>query len=124
MAVYDLRPSFFGCCRFYRNDNLGWNQRGSLSYLVWAASALWALLIHLQIVGQKRAEPTQASLILSLETVFAAVGGYFLLQELLSSWELLGCVLMMIGMVVAQIPWLNWRSGIKSVLRLEKAEIK
>nr|WP_320145695.1 DMT family transporter [uncultured Anaeromusa sp.] len=98
--------------------------KGALSPILYGGIGSVGIAYTLQIVGQKRAEPTQASLILSLETVFAAVGGYFLLQELLSSWELLGCVLMMIGMVVAQIPWLNWRSGIKSVLRLEKAEIK
>jgi drug/metabolite transporter (DMT)-like permease len=94
--------------------------KGALSPILYGGIGSVGIAYTLQIVGQKRAEPTQASLILSLETVFAALGGYFLLQEFLSSWELLGCVLMMIGMVVAQIPWLTWRSGVKSVLHLEK----
>ena len=98
--------------------------KGALSPILYGGIGSVGIAYTLQIVGQKRAEPTQASLILSLETVFAALGGYFLLQEFLSSWELLGCVLMMFGIVVAQIPWLNWRSGIKGVLRLEKLEIK
>lgn len=58
----------------------------------------------LQIAGQKLATPAQASLILSLETVFAAVGGSLLLREALTSWELLGCALMLSGMVATQVP--------------------
>ena len=96
----------------------------ALSPILYGGIGSVGIAYTLQIVGQKRAEPTQASLILSLETVFAALGGYFLLQEFLSLWELLGCVLMMSGMLVAQIPWLNWRSGVKDSFRLEKAEIK
>ena len=98
--------------------------KGALSPILYGGIGSVGIAYTLQIVGQKRAEPTQASLILSLETVFAALGGYFLLQEFLSFWELLGCLLMMTGIVVAQIPWLNWRSGVKDSLRLEKAEIK
>ena len=96
----------------------------ALSPILYGGIGSVGIAYTLQIVGQKRAEPTQASLILSLETVFAALGGYFLLQEFLSLWELLGCILMMSGMLVAQIPWLNWRSGVKDSFRLEKAEIK
>lgn len=98
--------------------------RGALSPILYGGIGSVGIAYTLQIVGQKRAEPTQASLILSLETVFAAIGGYFLLHEFLTSWELLGCVLMMIGMLVAQIPWLAWQNGFKSAWRVKKAEIK
>lgn len=57
----------------------------------------------LQIVGQKNALPSHAAIILSMETVFAAVGGYLLLKEQLGLRELLGCALMMAGMLQAQL---------------------
>jgi drug/metabolite transporter (DMT)-like permease len=57
----------------------------------------------LQIVGQKYASPTHASIILSLETVFAAIGGYLILDEQLGSRELLGCALMLGGMLLSQM---------------------
>ncbi|WP_027937422.1 DMT family transporter [Anaeroarcus burkinensis] len=98
--------------------------RGALSPILYGGIGSVGIAYTLQIVGQKRAEPTQASLILSLETVFAAIGGYFLLHEFLTSWELLGCVLMMIGILVAQIPWLAWQNGFKSAWGVKKAEIK
>lgn len=58
----------------------------------------------LQIAGQKNLPPTHAALILSLETVFAAIGGYLLLDEQLGLRELLGCALMLGGMLLAQLP--------------------
>ena len=57
----------------------------------------------LQIVGQKYASPSHAAIILSMETVFAAVGGYLILDERLGTVEILGCILMMTGMLVSQL---------------------
>ena len=56
----------------------------------------------LQIVGQKHSPPAYAAIILSMETVFAALGGYLILGEQLSSQELLGCTFMLGGMVLSQ----------------------
>jgi drug/metabolite transporter (DMT)-like permease len=56
----------------------------------------------LQIVGQKNASPAHAALILSLETVFAAIGGFLILGEILGSRELIGCTLMLAGMILSQ----------------------
>lgn len=61
----------------------------------------------LQIVGQKQAEPTHAAIILSMETVFAALGGYLLLEELLGMQELIGMALMALGMITAQLHMLR-----------------
>lgn len=58
----------------------------------------------LQIIGQKGLNPTLASLIMSLESVFSVVGGYLLLGEAFSQREIIGCVLMMIAIILAQIP--------------------
>lgn len=57
----------------------------------------------LQVVGQKNVPPGPASIILSMETVFAALGGWLLLGEGLGPRGLAGCALMLAGMVVAQL---------------------
>ncbi len=57
----------------------------------------------LQIVAQRRAHPAHAAIILSLESVFAAIGGRFFLGELLSTRALIGCALMLSGMLLTQI---------------------
>lgn len=58
----------------------------------------------LQIVGQKHLEPTTASLLMSLESVFAALGGWLVLNERMNAWELTGCALVFIAVVISQLP--------------------
>ena len=58
----------------------------------------------LQIFAQRDAEPTIASLLMSLESVFAVLAGWILLGDALSLRELTGCALMMGGIVLAQLP--------------------
>ncbi len=57
----------------------------------------------LQAVGQRNTPPSQAAIILSLESVFAAVGGWLLLNETLPLKGLVGCGLMFAGMTVSQL---------------------
>jgi drug/metabolite transporter (DMT)-like permease len=57
----------------------------------------------LQVVAQRDAPPAHAAIILSLETVFAALGGWLLLDEILSGRGLLGCALMFAGMLLSQL---------------------
>ncbi|MCX6244035.1 MAG: DMT family transporter [Bacteroidetes bacterium] len=57
----------------------------------------------LQVVAQKNAHPAYASIILSLEAVFAALGGWIILHETLSTRSFFGCFLMLAGMIVVQI---------------------
>lgn len=57
----------------------------------------------LQIVGQKGVEPTSASIILSLESVFAALGGFLILNERLEEKAIVGCILMFLGIIISQI---------------------
>jgi drug/metabolite transporter (DMT)-like permease len=61
------------------------------------------LAYTLQVVAQRRAHPTHAAIILSLEAVFAVFGGWILLGEIVETRGLLGCGLMLIGMMLAQI---------------------
>ena len=58
----------------------------------------------LQIIGQKHLEPAPASLIMSLESVFAAVFGWMILNEQMSESEIFGCVLIFIAVILSQIP--------------------
>lgn len=57
----------------------------------------------LQIVGQRRIDPARAGIVLSLEAVFAVVGGWLILSEAMSSRGLIGCALMLAGMTFAQL---------------------
>jgi drug/metabolite transporter (DMT)-like permease len=56
----------------------------------------------LQVVIQKTAHPAHAAIILSLEGAFAVLGGWLILGEMLSLRGLIGCALMLVGMVVSQ----------------------
>lgn len=58
----------------------------------------------LQILGQKYVNPTVASLLMSLESVFAVLGGVVLLHERMSVIEYAGCILMFAAIVVSQLP--------------------
>ena len=58
----------------------------------------------LQILGQRTVNPTVASLILSLESVFAALAGWEILGQALSLRELFGCALVFVAVILAQLP--------------------
>jgi drug/metabolite transporter (DMT)-like permease len=58
----------------------------------------------LQVVAQRSAPPAHAAILLSLESVFAAIGGSLLLGERLGARGALGCALMFGGMIVSQAP--------------------
>lgn len=57
-----------------------------------------------QIVGQAHTEPTVASLLMSLESVFSVLFGWILLGQALRPKELFGCVLVFSGVILAQLP--------------------
>jgi len=57
----------------------------------------------LQVVAQKDAHPAHAAIFLSMEAVFAAIGGWWLLSEILTARALFGCSLMLFGMLVSQL---------------------
>lgn len=58
----------------------------------------------LQIVAQKNYDPTVASLLLSLESVFSVLAGWFILHQALSPREIFGCVLVFIAIILVQLP--------------------
>ena len=63
----------------------------------------------MQVLGQQRIEPTTASLIMSLESVIAALSGWLILGETMSGWEMAGCVLVFTAVILSQIPIKNKR---------------
>ncbi len=66
----------------------------------------------LQVVAQKNAHPSAAAIIMSLEAVFAAIGGVWLLDETLSPRAWFGCGLMLAGMLLSQVKWKTQNSAI------------
>lgn len=72
--------------------------------ILYAGLLSGAVGFTLQIVAQKELQPTVASLIMSLESVFSALSGWLILHEKLSARELLGCGLVFSAVILAQIP--------------------
>jgi drug/metabolite transporter (DMT)-like permease len=68
----------------------------------------------LQVVVQKTAHPAHAAIILSLEGAFAVLGGWLILGELLSLRGLIGCLLMLAGMIVSQTSLLRNPAAVRS----------
>ena len=58
----------------------------------------------LQVIAQKNTDPTVASLLLSLESVFSVLTGWGILGERLSGRELFGCALVFAAVLLAQLP--------------------
>lgn len=86
--------------------------------LAFASPGAWIPLLYagimssgvgytLQIVGQQGVNPTVASLLLSLESVFSVLAGWIILGESLSLREILGCILIFAAITLAQIPVKN-----------------
>jgi len=78
--------------------------RANMVSIVYAGVFSGAVGYTLQILAQRDAEPAVASLIMSLESVFAVLSGWIILGDALSVRELCGCALMMAGIVLAQLP--------------------
>lgn len=72
--------------------------------LLYAGVLSSGLAFTLQIIAQKDTDPTIASLILSLESVFALIGGWFILGQKLTIKESIGCTLVFIAILLAQLP--------------------
>ena len=72
--------------------------------ILYAGVLFCGVAYTLQIVAQKNTDPTVASLLLSLESVFAVISGWFILSESLSFKELTGCALVFIAIILAQLP--------------------
>ncbi len=81
----------------WKNIANGWVE------LVYAGALSTAVAYTLQVVGQRKVASHVAAIILSLEAVFGAIGGIWLLGESMTSQMMLGCSLMFAGWMLAQI---------------------
>ena len=73
--------------------------------LAYAGCLSMGVAYTLQIVGQKSLEPATASVLMSFESVFAAVSGWLILNESLPFMEIIGCALVFIAIIIPQIPF-------------------
>ena len=81
---------------------------GNLIPLAYCGVMSSGVAYTLQIVGQKDLNPAVASLIMCLESVFSALGGWLLLHQTLTLREGMGCVLIFAAVVLAQLPVEDW----------------
>lgn len=72
--------------------------------ILYAGALSCGVAYTLQIIGQKNMNPTVASLILSLESVFSVLAGWVILGESLTARELSGCALVFAAILLAQLP--------------------
>jgi len=79
-----------------------------------------AIAFTLQIIGQRKADPTHASIIFAMEAVVGVVAGWLILGEQLSQRELIGCLMMFCGMLISQVPIRFIRLGLTSNYKQNK----
>ena len=91
------------CVAFTETVDMG-NLLACWGPLCFAGCLSMGIAYSMQIVGQKEIAPTDASLIMSLESVFALLGGWWLLQERMTPTELLGCGLVFAAVIISQLP--------------------
>ena len=78
--------------------------RGAMVPMLYSGILSCGVGYTLQIVAQKDVNPVVASLVMSLESVFAALAGWALLNQSLTARELMGCVLVFVAIILAQLP--------------------
>lgn len=66
-----------------------------------------AIAFTLQMVAQKYLHPVTATLLMSLESVFAVIGGWLFLSEILTLKESIGCIIIFVAVIISQIPLPN-----------------
>jgi Predicted permease, DMT superfamily len=76
---------------------------GSWLPLLYLGIMSTAVAFTLQIIGQRHSPATDAAIIMSMEAVFATISGYILLGELLQTVQIIGCVMIFMAMLLAQV---------------------
>lgn len=74
----------------------------AMFYILFAGLGSGAVAFTLQIIGQRAAPSSEAALIMSMESVFAALAGAVLLHEQLTTLGTAGCALILLGVVMAE----------------------
>ena len=107
-GVLGIVPMFFLEMQHSPAGILAWAQTlkspGGWISILYAGVLSSGVAYTLQIVGQQGMNPTVASLLMSLESVFSVLAGWVILQQTLGARELLGCLLIFAAVVLAQLP--------------------
>ena len=97
----------------------GWeNIAAAMPFWLFCGIGSSAIAFTLQIFAQKYLHPVTAALLMSLESVFAVIGGWLFLQERLSAVEFYGCAIILAAVIIAQIPvppGRAWRSVCREI---------
>ena len=80
------------------------NIRLSMPFWIFCGIGSSAIAFTLQMIAQKYLHPVTATLLMSLESVFAVLGGWIFLKEILSPRELAGCAIIFAAVIITQIP--------------------
>jgi drug/metabolite transporter (DMT)-like permease len=78
-----------------------WAARLPIAYTAVMSSGV---AFTLQTFAQRRVSPTLASLVMSMEAVFAALTGWLVLRQVLSAREFFGCAVILVSVIAAQTP--------------------
>ena len=100
MTVFEMKPLSGGLAVWIS----GLGTWGAWIAILYAGVMSCGVAYTLQIVGQEDVNPTVASLLMSLESVFSVLAGAVLLHEYLNFRELAGCVLIFAAVILAQLP--------------------
>lgn len=99
MTFYEIIPA--GGFAAWASSLTGWTVWGSLLY---AGILSCGVAYTIQAVAQDEVNPTVASLIMSLESVFSTLSGWIVLHQMLTGRELLGCAIIFCAVLLAQLP--------------------
>ena len=104
-GILSLIPMFFSEIRVGADVWLAkLTDPGAWLAILYAGVLSCGVAYTLQIVGQNGINPTVASMLLSLESVFSVFAGWIILKQSLGAKELLGCGLIFIAIILAQLP--------------------
>lgn len=98
--IFEIDHSYGGVVKWWATVN----QQAVWGALLYAGVLAGAVAFTLQIVAQKDVNPTVSALLMSLESVFSVLAGWLILGDRLSARELIGCAVIFVALVIAQIP--------------------
>jgi drug/metabolite transporter (DMT)-like permease len=110
MSVFILAMLQFSFCTIFSlalsllRESTNINSIVSSSYsILYGGLFSVGIAFTLQLLGQKKAPPTHAAIIMSLESLFAVIGGWLILSEIITARILIGCAFMLCGMLLSQV---------------------
>lgn len=105
VCIQSFTASAVGFVLAFIMEDFAWSDvAGALPSLLYVAIFCSAVAYSVQGIAQRDADPTVASIVMSLESVFAVISGFLLLHETLTGREILGCAIMFAAIILSQLP--------------------